>query len=74
LFYVTLGATVGVLVVRRAGDVLVRWTPEGIAAQAGGLGERVSLWWSEVQDAAAERETELRRGLGIETTDEESAA
>jgi hypothetical protein len=67
LFYITLGATVGVLVVRRASDLAARWTPEGIAAQAGGVGERLAIWWSEVQAAAAERELELREGLGIGT-------
>jgi len=73
LFYVALGATVGVLVVRRIGDVAARWTPEGIAAQAGGVGERIGLWWSEVQDAAAHRELELREGLGIGGADSDAA-
>jgi hypothetical protein len=70
VFYVALGATVGVLVVRKVGAVANKWTPEGIAAQAGGAGERVSAWWAEVQHFAAERELELREALGLDKSDE----
>jgi hypothetical protein len=66
LFYVALGATVGVLVVRRVTEAANRWTPEGIAAQAGGVGERVTAWWAEVQHYADEREAELREALGLD--------
>jgi hypothetical protein len=66
LFYVALGATAGVLAVRRASAVLNRWTPEGVAGQLGGAGERVALWWAEVQALAAQREVELRDALGLD--------
>jgi hypothetical protein len=66
LFYVALGATVGVIAVRRVSAVAQRWTPEGIAAQAGGVGERVSAWWGEVNRYAAQREEELREALGLD--------
>jgi hypothetical protein len=66
MFYVAFGATVGVLVVRRVTAAANRWTPEGIAAQAGGLGERVAEWWAEVQHYAAQREDELREALGLD--------
>jgi hypothetical protein len=69
VFYVALGATAGVLLVRRLTAAANRWTPEGIAAQAGGVGERVSAWWAEVQHHAAERETELRAALGLDADD-----
>ena len=69
LFYVALGATAGVLLVRRLTDMANRWTPEGIAAQAGGAGDRVAAWWSEVQYYAAEREGELRTALGFDDVD-----
>jgi hypothetical protein len=72
LFYVALGATAGVLVVRRIGEVASRWTPEGVAAQAGGAGQRIAGWWEIVKDAAAERELELRAALGLD--DEGSSA
>ncbi|MDQ1683310.1 MAG: hypothetical protein QOC82_47 [Frankiaceae bacterium] len=71
LFYVALGATAGVLVVRRASAALNRWTPEGMAGQLGGAGERVALWWAEVQALAAAREVELRDALGLDRDDDE---
>jgi hypothetical protein len=66
LFYVALGATAGVLLVRKVTAAANRWTPEGIAAQAGGVGDRVAVWWAEVQHHAAEREVELREALGLD--------
>jgi len=69
LFYVALGATAGVLAVRRASAALSRWTPEGMAGQLGGAGERVALWWAEVQALAAAREDELRHALGLDQED-----
>jgi len=66
LFYVALGATAGVLLVRRLTAAANKWTPEGIAAQAGGVGDKLSLWWAEVQHHAAEREVELREALGLD--------
>jgi hypothetical protein len=73
LFYVALGATAGVLLVRRMTELANRWTPEGIAAQAGGAGERLSAWWAEVQHFAAAREIELRESLGLDDVDEGGA-
>ena len=66
LFYVAFGAAAGVLVVRRVTSAANKWTPEGLAAQAGGAGERIAAWWGEVQAYAAQREEELREALGIE--------
>jgi hypothetical protein len=74
LFYVAFGATVGVIVVRRVSEAAEAWTPQGISRQAGGLGERVAQWWGIVQDAAAQRELELREALGIDDTPGSSAA
>jgi hypothetical protein len=72
LFYVALGASAGVLLVRRISAAANRWTPEGIANQAGGLGDKVALWWAEVQHHAAEREVELRDALGLDQPDDDS--
>jgi hypothetical protein len=66
LFYVALGATVGVLVVRRVSNAAAKWTPEGLAGQASSAGDRVAQWWAVVQQGAADRESELREALGIE--------
>ncbi len=69
MFYLALGATVGVIAVRRATALANRWTPQGIAAQAGGLGETVAAWWADVHEFAAEREAELRDALGLGPAD-----
>jgi hypothetical protein len=66
LFYIAFGATAGVLVVRRVTQTAQKWTPEGIAQQAGGMGGRLSEWWAIVQEGAAAREVELREALGID--------
>ena len=71
LFYVALGATAGVLLVRRLTAAANKWTPEGIAAQAGGVGDRFAVWWAEVQHHAAEREAELREALGLDASEGE---
>ena len=73
MFYIALGATAGVLIVRKVTAAANKWTPEGIAAQAGGAGERLSAWWAEVQHFAAEREIELRDSLGLNDVDEGGA-
>ena len=73
MFYIALGATAGVLIVRKVTAVANKWTPEGIAAQAGGAGERLSAWWAEVQHIAAAREIELRESLGLDDVDEGGA-
>ncbi|HVT20273.1 MAG TPA: hypothetical protein VHE57_02640 [Mycobacteriales bacterium] len=72
VFYVALGATVGVLVVRKVGQAAQKWTPAGLADQAGGVGLRVAEWWEIVKAQASARETELRQALGIDepTTDD----
>jgi hypothetical protein len=74
LFYVALGATVGVIAMRKVSKAAARWTPEGIAAQAGNVGDRLVEWWTIVQDSAAARERELRESLGIDERPEHPAA
>ena len=71
LFYVAFGAAAGVLVVRRVSAAANKWTPEGLAAQAGGAGERLAAWWGEVQAYSAQREAELREALGLEDGDQQ---
>jgi hypothetical protein len=66
VFYIALGATAGVLVVRRLSQVAQKWSPEGLAGQAGGLGQRVQEFFAEVAENAAEREAELREALGLD--------
>lgn len=66
LFYVAFGAAAGIYVARRLTAAANKWTPEGIAAQAGTAGERVAEWWAEVKAYSALREQELREALGLE--------
>lgn len=73
LVYVAFGATVGVLAVRRITAAANKWTPQGLAAQAGGLGDGVAQWWAEVRAHAAAREAELREALGLDATQEGGA-
>jgi hypothetical protein len=71
LFYIAFGAAAGVLVVRRVSAAANKWTPEGLAAQAGGAGERLAAWWGEVQAYSAQREAELREALGLADGDQQ---
>lgn len=73
LFYVAFGATVGVLAVRRVSQAAQKWTPEGLAGQASGMGGRIAEWWAIVQESAAEREVELREALGIDEPEHPAA-
>ncbi|MFL6240740.1 MAG: DUF6167 family protein [Actinomycetes bacterium] len=63
LFYVVLGATAGVLLVRRLTRAAEAWTPEGMTNR---VGAAVSGFFDNVRDGMAERETELRTALGID--------
>ncbi|HTL23628.1 MAG TPA: hypothetical protein VL281_06285 [Mycobacteriales bacterium] len=70
LFYIALGATAGVLLVRKASQVAERFTPagmsQGIAGALGGLGEAIRGFGEDVRLGMAEREAELREGLGLD--------
>ncbi len=70
VFWVALGATAGVLVVRKASKTLRKFTPSGIADGAAGLpgaiGEAIQDFADDVRAAAAEREFELYRVLGMD--------
>lgn len=70
LFYIALGATAGVLLVRKASQVAERFTPagmsHGIAGALGGLGEAIRGFGEDVRLGMAEREAELREGLGLD--------
>jgi hypothetical protein len=70
LFYIALGATVGVLVVRKASQAAQRFTPAGMQSSMtgalGGLGDAIREFTSEMRDAMAEREDLLRSELGLD--------
>jgi hypothetical protein len=67
LFWLTLGATAGVLVVRKVTRTAQAFTPAGLASSAGGIGESLRYFADQVRIGMAEREVELRDALGIGT-------
>ncbi len=66
LFYVGLGAALGVFVTRRVMRAAQAWTtPQGLAGQAAHLGESARDFADDVRAAMDERETQLRGALGV---------
>ena len=72
LFYIALGAAVGVMVVHRASQAAKRYTPAGVqsslAASFSGLTDAIRDFTDEMKTAMAEREEELRVTLGLDGT------
>lgn len=70
LFYIALGATAGVLIVRKVSQTAQRFTPsgvsQGVVGALGGLGDAIRGFGEEVRLGMAEREYELREALGID--------
>lgn len=70
VFWIALGATAGVLIVRKLTRVADNLTPEGaadrVAGALGGLGQAVRDFSDDVKVAMAERDVELRHALGID--------
>jgi hypothetical protein len=71
LFWVALGATIGVLVVHKVTRTAQAYSPSGVAQGLSGglsdLGEGLREMAQAVREGMAERETELRYALGIDT-------
>jgi len=71
LFWVTLGATVGVLAVRKVTKAAQSYTPSGVAQGftegLSDLGEGLREMAEAVREGMAEREAELRYALGMDT-------
>ncbi|MHB1472648.1 MAG: DUF6167 family protein [Dermatophilaceae bacterium] len=71
LFWVALGATLGVLVVRKVAKTAQAYSPSGMAQGLSDglsdLGEGLREMAETVREGMAERETELRYALGIDT-------
>ncbi len=72
LFYVALGATVGILIVRKASQAAQRFTPAGVqtsvAGGLAGLTDALREFTAEMRVAMSEREVELRTTLGLDGT------
>ncbi len=67
MFWLALGATAGVLVVRKVTKTAQSFTPAGLANRAGGLGDSLRYFADQVRAGMAEREAELRDALGIDS-------
>jgi Family of unknown function (DUF6167) len=66
VFWIALGATAGVLVVRKLQKTAHAYTPAGLAESVQGLGDSLRYFAEEVRAGMAEREIELRDALGID--------
>jgi Family of unknown function (DUF6167) len=66
LFWLTVGATAGVIVVRKVTKAAQAFTPAGLANTAGGFGESIRYFADQVRAGMVEREAELRDALGID--------
>jgi Family of unknown function (DUF6167) len=66
LFWVGLGATADILVVRRVTRAAQAYTPEGVARSLSGLGDGLRELAATVREGMAEREAELRAALGAD--------
>ena len=71
LFWVALGVTVGVLVVRKVSKTAQAYSPsgvaEGLSSGLSDLGDGLREMAEAVREGMAQRETELRYALGIDT-------
>ncbi len=70
MFYIARGATVGVLIVRKATQAAQRFTPAGMQSSMtgalGGLGAAIREFGDTVREGMAEREDLLRTELGLD--------
>lgn len=63
LFYIALGASVGVLAVRRVSAAAAQWQPDNLTHR---LTIAVEDFLADVRESMAEREDDLRSSLGLD--------
>lgn len=75
VFWVALGATVGVVAVNQAAKAAKKLAPGRLAESASGVPGRIAAAWQDftedVRSAAAEREFELYHTLAADTAEHE---
>jgi len=73
LFWLAMGITIGVLVMRKVSKLAAKLTPgglaQGIAAGLGELADALRDFGADVRDAMAEREEQLRAASGLDELD-----
>lgn len=76
VFWMAVGATVAVLVVRRVNRLLDAASPEGIGRSLNAAADSVREFADDIRTGMAQREQELRVALGVEpgTMDAEGVA
>lgn len=67
LFWAVLGATAGVLVVRKLTRTANAYTPDGVANSLSELTDAVREFAASVREGMDEREQDLRVALGVDT-------
>jgi len=72
LFWIALGAAVGVVIVRQVSKNTEAFTPSGIGRTVAGLGDSLRAFAEDVRTGMAEREYELSAALGDEGADPET--
>ncbi|HEY6795562.1 MAG TPA: DUF6167 family protein [Kineosporiaceae bacterium] len=66
VFWVALGATAGVLIVRKINKIAEAYTPEGVGRSLSSLADALRDVADAVREGMAEREQELRLALGVD--------
>jgi hypothetical protein len=74
LFWVALGAAVGVYAVRKVSKAAQAYTPTGVAHGLADFGDGLRELAAAVREGMSEREDELRLALGIDTGTEGQGA
>ena len=73
VFWVSMGATAGVLIFRQVTKTAKELTPAGIADRVaisgGSVTDSVKSFWEDVKDAMHDREEELNVALGLDMPD-----
>jgi hypothetical protein len=69
VFWVALGATAGVLVVRKINQTARAYTPEGVGRSLSSMADALRDVADAVREGMAEREAELRLALGVDAGD-----
>lgn len=75
LFWIALGATGGILIVRRIGKAVDAYSPAGMSRSLASVGDGLRELAAVVREGMAEREQDLRVALGVDagTLDPEAA-
>jgi len=75
IFWIVLGATVGVLIVRKFSRTAEAYSPEGIGRSVASAADAMRDLADAVREGMAQREQELRVALGVDTgtMDEQTA-